>query len=360
MESTKIAERDSNFELLRIIAMIMIVIWHLCVHGLQNSINIQDLSSTNQFIFYLIKSATVVAVNIYVFISAFYSHKITTLNFNKIFKLFFDTFIFSLGIYLTLMLTNIYPLSIRFLLLSSFPILSGTYWFVTVFMVLFVLSPFLNIVINNLSQNNYLVLISILFFIDSLWQFLYVVNNIGTYYGYSIFHFVTMYFIAAYIGKYGFIAFDLHKILYLVGFGITTLMNAFLTFLFSGNLDRLYWYNSPIIVISSYCLFMFFANLEFTNRSINFIAKYTFGIYLVHEQFLVRILLWNNFKFIKNFYMSSVEWIGLKIIFYGFSVYVLSWLASCTITNVINVLFNNTFSFIKFPIIHINQKRDFK
>ena len=68
MEKAK--ERDMNFELLRIISMILIVGSHYIVHGkiLENV----EIFSTNYFIAEFIRVFTRVAVNLYVLITGYY------------------------------------------------------------------------------------------------------------------------------------------------------------------------------------------------------------------------------------------------------------------------------------------------
>ena len=65
----KLQERNSNFELLRIIAMLFIVLYHIIIHGqvLGNSVN-AGLS----IIIYLVMYMTLVHVNSFILLTGFF------------------------------------------------------------------------------------------------------------------------------------------------------------------------------------------------------------------------------------------------------------------------------------------------
>ena len=63
--------RDSNYELMRIISMLMIVIWHILLHGLV------DVQSTGMlsFVIYFLEAILVVHVNSYMLVTGYYQCK---------------------------------------------------------------------------------------------------------------------------------------------------------------------------------------------------------------------------------------------------------------------------------------------
>ena len=74
---TKDIKRMPNFEILRSVAMLFIVVWHFCVHGITENSNIHqfDLSLPvgifNAITTYVICSITGISVNLFVLITGY-------------------------------------------------------------------------------------------------------------------------------------------------------------------------------------------------------------------------------------------------------------------------------------------------
>ena len=93
MNSLKI--RQSNFELMRIISMFMIVIYHIIIHG--NII--ENISSPSHHIFFtFIKSLTLIGVNSFIILTGYFQSK-TTINFKKILVLILQLFFYKIIIF---------------------------------------------------------------------------------------------------------------------------------------------------------------------------------------------------------------------------------------------------------------------
>lgn len=60
--------RDSNYELMRVISMLMIVVWHILLHGL---VEVQSTGILS-FIIYLLEAFLVVHVNSYILVTGYY------------------------------------------------------------------------------------------------------------------------------------------------------------------------------------------------------------------------------------------------------------------------------------------------
>jgi len=89
--------------------------------------------------------------------------------------------------------------------------------------------------------------------------------------------------------------------------------------------------NKITVIIISINLFLIFLNVNIrSNKIINEISKSTFGVYLIHEHYLMRMFLWE-----KLFNASKIS-NSLKLIMYGvlatFLVYVM-----CTIIDFIRI-----------------------
>lgn len=61
--------------------------------------------------------------------------------------------------------------------------------------------------------------------------------------------------------------------------------------------DPMYWEwspGSPLVLCEAFGLFLIFARLRLTNRAVNFVAKSTVGVYLIHEHPGMHVLLWQR------------------------------------------------------------------
>ncbi|NMH70552.1 acyltransferase [Bacillus sp. RO3] len=285
--------RLSNFESLRVLSMVMIVLLHFGTYGLPKVVSISELSQMNQFLFTFIKVLCIVGVNVYVLISGYF---LCTSQFkmSKAFRVVRETFIFSVLIFAGMALLQRTDGSTAVLFKSVFPVYLSTYWFITVYMLLFLLSPYLNILINQLSKKEYGKLLVLLFMVNCVWQFFHPLGSFGVNGGYSIVHFIFMYFVAGYLRHHGQRLASLNKLYYLsvyilVGAGTALVVQQAWDLPF-----KLLTYNSPVIVIMSAALFLFFSKLSFVSGPINAVSGYVLGVYLIHEHPLIRQRLWSN------------------------------------------------------------------
>lgn len=300
-------KRLTNIELLRIISMLMILSLHLLVFsGLLTTYN--NFSIRSLFVWTL-ESICFVAVNCYVLISGYFLVD-SNFNYKKICKLWITVFFYSTSIYIILLFTKKIDLTMKSAISSIFPISLGNYWFATTYIVLYILSPFLNLLIHSLNKKQYQHLLILIVSIFSIWATFIPQGNTINYGGsYSISWFICLYFIAGYL-KIFYKNNSIKNYIYLLGYVFLSCINVLLYFgltkLNSSFIrpDFLYNYYSITITLASICLFLFFKNIKiknaFFNKLIYFFAPTTFGIYLIHENSNIRQLLWSKFYFIAD------------------------------------------------------------
>lgn len=146
-------ERNINIEILRIVLMIMILILHFFYHGnilneMSREINLLNISIIS------IEVLCIVAVNVFILISGYFLCK-SKFDINKIIKLYGEIFVYSIIIGIILLLTNNVELNIKNLLYIFFPFITQRYWFFNAYILLILLFPFLNILINNISKEKF-------------------------------------------------------------------------------------------------------------------------------------------------------------------------------------------------------------
>ncbi|MGE5679633.1 MAG: hypothetical protein ACM34K_02015, partial [Bacillota bacterium] len=138
--------------------------------------------------------------------------------------------------------------------------------------------------------------------------------------GFSIIHFVFMYFIAAYIRLYR--DHEVRKGYYIGAYifltGIIAASKFSLTYFGFNKLSGMFYeYNSLTVVISSVMLFMYFRSIQVKspvlNRAIVSVSSLTFGVYLIHEDIFLRGILYNNILH-ANLYLNTPQFIPVLLI----------------------------------------------
>lgn len=78
-----------------------------------------------------------------------------------------------------------------------------------------------------------------------------------------------------------------------------------------------YRYNSITVLASSFCLFMFFLNLDINNKFVSkiilFLSPLTFGVYLIYDNLYVREVLYTNILHTRN-YLNSNKYFAVAMI----------------------------------------------
>lgn len=280
--------RQSNIELLRIVSMLMIILWHINI-GFGGNKDIDALSLGNQ-----INAFTVVGVNCFVLISGFFGIKF------KI-KTFIDLLLQCLfySIIISLFCHVLFGSHIDFKMVF-FPISSNVWWFITVYVMLYLSAPLLNIALDNMTFKELLNILSSLVIINVWFGYCFKNNNNPS--GHSYLQFVLMYSIGKTIAyfkknKKNDLIPGLCKII-LNNSGGAFLVFIILTFVNMFALKS-YRYNNPIVICSTVYLFLFFLNLKIRNyQQINQLSATVLVAYLIHEHPLIRPLLSETVKII--------------------------------------------------------------
>ena len=189
-------EKNVNIEILRIVSMIMILILHFFYHGnilneMPKKINLLCVSTIS------VEVLCIVAVNIFILISGYFLCK-SKFDINKIIKLYGEIFVYSLIIGFILLLTNKIELNIKNLIYIFFPFITQRYWFFNAYILLILLFPFLNVLINNISKEKFKLLLIILFIINSILP-IGINNSVSLNSANSLYWFLNLYLMGSYI-----------------------------------------------------------------------------------------------------------------------------------------------------------------
>lgn len=101
-------------------------------------------------------------------------------------------------------------------------------------------------------------------------------------------------------------------------------------------------YNNPLVIIQAISLFLLFGTFDFKNKVINKISSLTFGVYLIHESYYMRM---NLYKWIgiDNGKMIYGKSILLKVFVWAIIIFIL-----CAIIEWIRQLLFKLISKLKF------------
>lgn len=286
-----ISKRESNFELLRIICMLLIIWGHLIN---KYSVNEPILGVTYLETRFL-KSFTIVAVNVFILISGYFS---ISFKLPRILKLGQQTWFYSITL---LILTISFGWhSISYYDITYFvPIFSKRYWFITIYVILYILSPCLNKLALSISKNHFKSILFIGFFIIYVWHTLSFILNFSRPIddaGYGIPNFIYLYLFGRYIKLHGnvytikqnslFLFFIIGILLFIFQLTYSIILGFSFTALFS--------YNTIFVFLESVALFIFFTKLNIGyNPFINGWAKYCLAVYVIHEHPIFKNLIYD-------------------------------------------------------------------
>ena len=328
--------RMNNFDLLRCISMLLIVSGHyyICVSNFADF----ALNSITYFLYQLIVSTVNVGVNLFVLISGYFLVD-SKFSVGKLLKLWVQIFTYSLGIYFILVLTGAIGFSLKELLEYSTPILSRKYWFATEYFRLYLVFPFLNVLLHHLTQKQHKYLIILLVVMNSFFPMLLDMQERLKYLGNWSLWFVTLYIISAYIKRYGITCSNRRLVIAAVGFLLMIFtsrilidnVSSVITGSISGT-DLLTHNNSPLMLGLALSIFLLFQNLKsqlLIGKIIEMVAPLTFGIYLFHEHPSLRALLYPTIH--QAFMRIGINSYGTMWLCIGFIIIGVIYVCGCII-----------------------------
>lgn len=335
-------ERQQNFELLRIIAMFMIVISHVSTHYIL-AYDV-ELASFNGLLLSILRSLIFICVNVYILITGYFSVHSTKLKFRKLLNVALLPGFISVVLLIILMSFGAVDFNIWQILGKFFATLKGEYWFISNYFALYLFIPLLNKIFHALSKQEVQQLLFLNFLVGTLWSsFLENDVIVGFNSGFSLIFFVFLYFIGAYIRTYGAFFKDFNKKEYLSAYLIIGVLTGVLQFLIPA-VDFVN-YNGPSELIMSYCFFMFISKIEVKSIKINYIATYVLSVYLVHEQNEVRELIWDSPFIHQIIGFSQITFIP-AVILVAVLVFTVSWVIGWLLTNIFEWLERTIYGWI--------------
>lgn len=276
-----------GIDLLRILAMFMIVVTHVLGKGgvrdsVAGTVDIHFLQT------WIIQASVYVVVNCYALISGYVGFR-SQFKYSKVIRLWLQVAFYSIGITLFFLLLG-KKIDANDWLGAFFPVITGQYWYVTAYFGLMLTMPFLNIALPRMGLSDLGKMIVTGFVVFSLLPVLLdtSVSEFSLSKGFSMTWLILLYIVGAFLARIDLKRFNKPFLL----MGIYSLSIAATLILKYQVSKKWYWYTSPTITLGALALFILFANLDVAQTRkivgfVSFFAPATLGVYLVHLHPLV-------------------------------------------------------------------------
>ena len=341
-------ERQSNMELLRLVAMMMILVMHMDygAFGLPTAESVENAPTTT-FGRIFVEHLCLVAVNVYVLISGWFGIRPKMKSFVRLMLQVATYSIIITGAFLLLGKTTF-----KIGYVTDMLIIGKQYWFVVSYLLLYLVSPILNTFVEHSSKREFQWMLLVFFGFQFVYSWIFGLEEFAG--GYSALSFMGLYLLARYVkiyensndneirrtkddnennhpdgiasrstalragSKFGYAElkvqvpsfknpfksfksltrFTFSKLLalYLFIAAITALF-VFLAYVWKGDTfgdacaGIFAHYNSPFIVLSSLVVLLMFSKLHVQSKVINYLSSSAFAVYLIHAH----PLLWDEY-----------------------------------------------------------------
>lgn len=280
-------KRSSNFELLRIVSMLVIVLNHVAAQAFDRDVILLQ----NDVFLCIVGYGSRIAVNLFLMTGVWFMVD-SEFKGKRVMKLYGSLWFYSVVITLILLFAGQH-VGFGDLISSFFPLLRRRMWFVPQYLTLMLISPFLKLLFEQMNkETTRRALIAGFFFIS----FICTIRGFEDKWLAAFVWFAYVFFVIAYYKRYGF-NLKFNKPLCLVGGGLIYLLMAAGLVVCKYSYGRIFElgesifrqylgdYKSVPNFLCSLLIFMFFAELDIGQRKwINEISKNTLDVYMIHQQ----------------------------------------------------------------------------
>lgn len=303
------ARRLQNIELLRVVCMFFILIFHINLNVILRNDN---ASETLNYIAIFLNTIVVVAVNCYVLISGFFGINIKL---KSIGKLLFQTEFYAI---LAIIIGCIFVGFSKGYITTLFPFKPSGLWFIPCYMTLYVLSPILNQIIN-IPRLHICSILSLLIVSFSMYFW-------GGDSGLSILQLILMYLIGAYIRE-KMTSINRHKEIIITIIGVLVTFAISVVWIYNGHpySDKtIISYASPWVLLTSVSFFKLFLSLPDINcKIITTLSVSSLSVYLFHENSIVKEIVYiKPLRYLESLVQTDILFIFL-IVLYAVMLYII-------------------------------------
>lgn len=307
----KSTSRNSNIELLRIICILAIIAHHFSIHP-QWDFDYGNITF-NRVLLQALCIGGKLGVNCFLLISGFFLISKKNRSVKSILKIWIQMLFYSIMIPLLMYTLGRGNITVKTLITAVLPVTSLTWDYASAYFVLMLFVPFYNGFLQGLNKKEFEKLLAVYF---CCWCLIPTITGQSFESNYLIWMFV-VYSCGAYIRLYpnnltesiksAIVGIIISYSLYLLSVIVMDVLGTHFS-LFANNAREIRFGQMQMLpcILLSISVFLLFKNLCIKNNSIiNFLAKGVFGVYLIHEHFLVRDLLWNQLFKNAEYYESK-------------------------------------------------------
>ena len=287
--------------------MLFIVIWHFIVKGTIHCESGDELSYIqgapiyNVILYSIMTIVSSCGVDSFVLLSGYFLSSSFTLRVDRVFHIWIITFFYLLLIGCAAYFFFPETLSLFDVAKTLRPISGGNYWFIKCYIGMVFLSPFIAKVLNYLNKRTHFLLIIIMLLLAFHYTGFYFDSNN------RLRLFVLLFIISAYIRRFDLPSF-INKYAWYMLYSIwciQVVLTVFEVHLGRSETGFKGWAtnNDSLTIITSTLFFIGFKNLHFSKfkKPLEYISKYTFAVYLIHDNQYISNLLWNKWLHISLF-----------------------------------------------------------
>lgn len=304
-QKENISKRRPEPELLRCVAMCMVIVLHfLGKGGLLGELSEPDMQPVRAAA-WVLEAFAICAVNLYMLLSGYFLSA-SRFKLSRLLQLLLQIWTFSVGVGLGAVALGLVPgeeVNTYFLLRLFFPVLEEHYWFLTAYIFLYLLLPLIGGAVREMDRKSFRLTLFLFLTAFCLIKTAMPVQFDTDRRGYDCLWYLCVFLTAAYIRRFGLPLLEKRGrgiLLYLgsvllilaVTFGLRTL------YFRTGSLERVlgncFHYNHLLPYLAALGLFLAFLRVKipegFWGRLTVWAGPRTLGVYLLHENLAVRDL----------------------------------------------------------------------
>lgn len=298
-------QRESNFELLRITAMIMVVLLH-CNYFILGCVDAAEIEMNPDGAFWRMfwDQLCTPCVNIFILISGWFGIRPKLKGgVSLLFQVVFYTV-------LSIAVCKVFGWEVSFDRIKAALTCQMAYWFIWPYLLLYITAPAFNLLVEKAPEKVSGIILSLLTFEFALDWVVYYTGGGG---GKSYIAFVTLYLIGRMLATKEMKIKQCSRNTCLMLFFLMTLIPTVIAYF--GEMFVHFQlgksaYTNPFVIAASVALTLYFSKLHFTNKAVNWLAYSSFSIYLLH----MNPLLARHFKEIM---LSVYSWCDSNLMVYS-------------------------------------------
>lgn len=276
--------RESNMELLRMVAMLLVMIVHANFRALHvPTFEEVHTNISSSVLRYFTESISIICVNLFILLSGWYgiNFKLSRLR-DFLIQVFFFSVFCAVAFYV------LHPEGFSLREAISHILLTGQwdYWFVKSYFCLYLFAPVLNMFVKHATKEQFRTFLIAFYIFQTIYAFVFWDGASFLQNGYSALSFMGLYLLARYIRLYPSRIWQLPKwydmgIYWGMVLGITAM--SFVLQWYDLPTGNLYYYSSPMVIVAAVYFLLFFTKIRLQSRVVNWIAGSSFAVYLLHS-----------------------------------------------------------------------------